>query len=615
MIQFLLLSTIAAQGSAIETIEVIGGKNLLASEPFTNVNISHIGKDDLHGASNTIADWIVQVPGVSLNGQGGLYQSYSIRGLSRWRVRTQVNGIVLLTDRRAGNSASFIDPGLLQLASVQKGPAAMLYGSEAIGGVIAMNSVQGEQDTLELGFEDTGSGRRILAITGEDNYNLAFAYRKKDRSYAPNGDQLNNGYEQFSSSVRYKHQLTDGIELNMSWLPSISKNVGKNSITYPESQVAIYPEDLHSLAQVSVKSEQWLVNVFHHYQNWDSDVLRVSKRHNLTEYQSHTLGANLYHEFNWNNLPMRAGLDWTARRGVSITDQESNLKTMADPAINTLLDGQQDNLAAFMNGIWERQNWRADFGARFDHFSADNFGVSKSDNHLSHSLSLTRQWQAHSVSLSYASAFRFPTLTELYFNGVTPRGNTVGNPQLDPETSQGVEFTYRLDGKRTETTLNLFHTRLDDYIERVKLTSGDRTYLNLEQATISGAEISTHIEVSDALSYTLGYTHQQGESDSGEPLSDIAPRKFSLSGHYAWQSFEFKSALNYQLAKHQPGSGEADLDKSLVVDLNLNWYMDENWTLRAGILNLFNRLHKTTADEDAPFHAERTIKFDLSWQI
>ncbi|MCF2906818.1 TonB-dependent receptor [Pseudoalteromonas sp. DL2-H2.2] len=615
MIQFLLLSTVALQSSAIETIEVIGGKNLLASEPFTNVNIEHLGKDDLHGASNTIADWIVQVPGVSLNGQGGLYQSYSIRGLSRWRVRTEVNGIVLLTDRRAGNSASFIDPGLLQLASVQKGPAAMLYGSEAIGGVISMNSVQGEQKTLELGVEDTGNGRRILAITGEENYNLAFAYRKKNSSHAPNGDELNNGFEQFSSSIRYNHQLADDIELNMSWLPSVSKEVGKNSVTYPENQIAMYPEDLHSLAQVSVKSDQWLVNVFHHYQNWDSDVQRIGKRHNLTEYQSHTLGANLYHEFNWDNLPMRAGLDWTARRGVSITDQETNLKATASSTFNTLLDGQQDNFAAFINGIWEQQSWRADFGTRFDHFTASNFGVSKSDTHLSHSLGLSKQWQAHSMSLNYANAFRFPTLTELYFNGVTPRGNTIGNPHLDPETSQGLELTYRVDSQQAQTTLSLFHTRLDDYIERVKLASGDRTYLNLDQASISGAEISTQVEVSDALSYTLGYTHQKGESDTGDYLSDIAPRKLSLSGRYAWQSFEFKSALNYQLAKHQPGSGETDLDKSLVVDFNVNWFVDEHWTLRAGVLNLFNRLYRTTADEDAPFHTERTIKFDVSWTI
>ncbi|ALU45546.1 TonB-dependent receptor [Pseudoalteromonas rubra] len=615
MIQVLLLSTIAAQGSAIETIEVIGGKNLLASEPFTNINISHVSKDDLRGASNTIADWVVQIPGVSLNGQGGLYQSYSIRGLSRWRVRTEVNGIVLLTDRRAGNSASFIDPGLLQLASVQKGPAAMLYGSEAIGGVISMNSVQGEQDTLEVGFEDTGNGRRILAITGEENYNLAFAYRKKERGFAPNGDELNNGYEQFSSSFRYRHAITDEIELNMSWLPSVSKNVGKNSVAYPDSQVAMYPEDLHSLAQVSVKSDQWLVNVFHHYQNWDSDVLRIGKRHNLTAYQSHTLGANLYHEFNWHELPVRAGLDWTARRGVSISDQETSIKATNEMTVNTLLDGQQDNIAAFINGIWDQQNWRVDFGARFDHFTASNFGVNKSDNHLSHSLGVTRTWQSHSVSLNYANAFRFPTLTELYFNGITPRGNTIGNPQLNPETSQGFELTYRHDHKTVKTTLNLFHTRLDDYIERVKLESGDRTYLNLDQASISGAEILTKIDVNDALSYTLGYTHQKGKSDDGDHLSDIAPRKLSISGQYAWESFEFKPALTYQLAKHQPGSGEAELDKSLVVDLNLNWYLDESWTVRAGVLNLFNRLHRTTADEDAPFHAERTVKFDVSWQI
>ena len=39
------------------------------------------------------------------------------------------------------------------------------------------------------------------------------------------------------------------------------------------------------------------------------------------------------------------------------------------------------------------------------------------------------------------TGFRFPTLSELYFNGVTPRGDTLGNPRLEPETNRALQLS------------------------------------------------------------------------------------------------------------------------------------------------------------------------------
>ena len=62
---------------------------------------------------NAVAELVAESPGVSQNGQGGLFQTYSVRGVSRQRILTLVEGMRIVSERRAGVSASFIDPLLL----------------------------------------------------------------------------------------------------------------------------------------------------------------------------------------------------------------------------------------------------------------------------------------------------------------------------------------------------------------------------------------------------------------------------------------------------------------------------------------------------------------------
>ena len=65
--------------------------------------------DKLHVPSS-LTDLINTSPSVSQNGQGGHFQNFSIRGVSRQRVRTLINDMRIVSDRRAGVSASFIEP-------------------------------------------------------------------------------------------------------------------------------------------------------------------------------------------------------------------------------------------------------------------------------------------------------------------------------------------------------------------------------------------------------------------------------------------------------------------------------------------------------------------------
>ncbi len=87
-------------------------------------------------APSTIVEALTQVPGVSENGQAGIFQVVSIRGISRQRVLNLFDGMRLTSERRAGVSGSFLDPTLIGTVDVLRGPSSSFYGSGALGGIV-----------------------------------------------------------------------------------------------------------------------------------------------------------------------------------------------------------------------------------------------------------------------------------------------------------------------------------------------------------------------------------------------------------------------------------------------------------------------------------------------
>jgi len=94
----------------------------------------------------------------------------SVRGVGGNRVAIEVDGVPASGGFAVGNFAdsgrSFVDPAFLERVEVLRGPASSLYGSDAIGGVVAMTTVMPES----LLDEDRDLGVRVASgYTGVDN--------------------------------------------------------------------------------------------------------------------------------------------------------------------------------------------------------------------------------------------------------------------------------------------------------------------------------------------------------------------------------------------------------------------------------------------------------------
>ena len=99
----------------------------------------------------------------------------SVRGVGGNRVAIEVDGVPASGGFAVGNFAdsgrSFVDPAFLERVEVLRGPASSLYGSDAIGGVVAMTTVMPE--SLLDGGRDFGV-RVASGYTGvDDGWNVA----------------------------------------------------------------------------------------------------------------------------------------------------------------------------------------------------------------------------------------------------------------------------------------------------------------------------------------------------------------------------------------------------------------------------------------------------------
>jgi iron complex outermembrane receptor protein len=614
-VAILLTATVPAVAEPqMEEIRITAQRNLLGQDLYPANNVQSIAGDGQVSLNRTVADWIERLPGVSFNGQGGLLQSYSVRGFSRWRVRTEVDGVPIITDRRAGSSASFIPPDFIDLATVQRGPGSTLYGSGAMGGVISLSSVSPKGLSISAASQSDDQQSSATVAYGEgDTIAGALSYRYANRAHDADGNALNTGFEQVAGLAKLQKDF-GGKRLSMSWLPSYGSDIGKSSATYPDQRITDYPEELHSISQLQlVGDDNWLLRFYHHYQDWEARTEQVDERTNLTAYRAHTVGGLFYRSLEYLDGQGRWGLEWVGRRGVSVKDKEFN--TQGELLFSQQqIDGDQDNIALFVNHQWNFDQLQLGGGLRYDHIDQSQRDDNRSDDQLN--LSASGNWSLDdrwTLSGELGTGFRFPSLTELYFDGVTPRGDTLGNPDLDAEKNRAVQLGLHYSGDGLSIVANTYYNDLEDYIERYRVSGELLSYRNLDDAKIWGYEVELSWQASDRWSHQLSYQWQRGEDGQGDWLADLNPPAWRYLLNWRGEVTGLDSDLTYRESRSDFGEGEQSLSSVLIWNASLHRDWGTAWRVSAYVNNILDRQYLGSADEDSPYQPGRIVGIRLQW--
>ena len=174
----------------------------------------------------------------------------SLRGLARGRTLLLIDGARVTTERRAGPSATFLDPFFLEGVEVSRGPGSVGYGSDAFGGVIHARTRKVEagapthvrlRGALGAGLPEATGGVELTHGLDEGGVVLQARYRTFDSYRSPDGEVFNSQASDRGFLGRFGHRAGSGT-FEAGWQTSLARDTGRPD-TRGEAVQTSYPEE------------------------------------------------------------------------------------------------------------------------------------------------------------------------------------------------------------------------------------------------------------------------------------------------------------------------------------------------------------------------------------
>ncbi|OKO47881.1 TonB-dependent receptor domain-containing protein [Pseudomonas sp. BTN1] len=484
-----------------------------ANTVFTRADIDRL-------QPTSVTDLLSRVPGVQVapTGGRGSLPGIFIRGTKSAQSLVLVDGQRIANTTSGDSGLQYLNVDQIERVEVLRGSRSVIYGSDAIGGVIQVftrrNAEQGLQPRLKLGFGSNQTWERSLGLSGGDEhtrFNLGASLDEtaginaSHASFPSDGDH--DAYRNQSISLNLSHSFNDELEVGFNLLDNRGKSQYDNSYGRYDGATG------QSLGQkpytdYTVSSASGYVDAKLN-DSWQS---RLELGHSENRDTKRDTLSDDYSAFN----TYRDSVNW---QNDLILDEQNSLIVGGDwyedrfHGSTTFTENSRWNRAAFVQHRFQSQWFSTELGLRRD--QNQQFG---GQNSWSGTLTLPVN-PDNDLLLSYSEGFRAPTFNDLYYPDTQ-----YSNPNLQPETSKSYELQWRsqlTDSTRLEASL--YRTDLSDAII---LDAGKPQ--NVASARINGFEAALKQEL-------FGWQGNLGLSlidprdrDSGHTLARRARRTVNL---------------------------------------------------------------------------------------
>jgi vitamin B12 transporter len=425
----------------------------------------------------------IEVAGVDLQTTGpkGQQTSLFIRGTNSNHSLIAINGISIKDHSTISGNDDLGQIGILGFDQIEiiKGPAGSIYGPDAIGGVINLQSGINFDNEIKYTLGSNNLKKQNLSLSKNVNFHVFSldVEREASDSISVAEGTENDPYVFRNYNFAYETYLNDGYVLS-------SSLIGRNNDSSLDGGGV---DDLDYTGnwqfnnkQVALKNKT-TVFVFNNAQH-----KRTYTDNNLVSTYNSNSNTFLTHKTTTvNEIDFTYGLEHVT----SDADFLINL-----PYYTSLVDASRKNTGVFFGSDYEIDGTVATFGIRYD--NADSF-----NNELTYRFGVAR----NKYRLSYSTGFKTPTVYEMY--GLDNYGFE-GNPNLFSETSKSYEIGYN-DGA---LDVALFTTSVTD-----TLTYEGSTYTNNGTSRHNGAEIQ-YTNTFGPITLVNGYTLLFTEDTNGQNL-------------------------------------------------------------------------------------------------
>lgn len=615
----------AAQSTArpAETRDIVVTGNPLGSGLFEMVSPSTqlSGRElDLRRTSS-LGETLSSEIGVSSTYFGPNASRPVIRGLDGDRIRLLQNGSGIVdASSLSFDHATAVDPIVAERIEVLRGPAALLYGGNAIGGVVnvldnriptrAIREPQGRGE-FRIGSVDRERSGAVVVEAGTGNFALhADAYRRNNRDLA---------IPDFARSSRQRALDDPALEQPRGRLPnSFNQSEGGaigGSLTWDRGYAGLSYSNTRSSygtpAEEGVKIDLrkdtiTFASEIRQVSPW-IETIKFQFNHSDYEHQEKDKDSGTVNTtFKHRGYEGRAELRHAPIGGFSgvLGTQFStlNFSALGDEAF--VPGSRSQSTAVFLFEEYRQQNWRVNFGIRSEQSRVRSegddansllgrFGAPQSRNFNAQSASLgglyslTPNW---SLAGNYAYTERTPTSYELFANGPHAATGTfeVGNPDFAKERSHAFDLALRHRAGANQWSIGVFQKRFSNYLLLAptgQTRSADGSY---EDPNTPG--LSTSGEAADLPEYqyrqvpalfrgvelggrwrameqggTLDFdakldTVRAIQSDTREALPRIPPVRLSLGALYQTGAWYFRGELQRVGAQARVADNELPTD-------------------------------------------------------
>ena len=527
----------------LDPVDVVGLRPLGIDDVTSSVTVM-TAEDLAVRRSPYVADQLRGVPGlgVSRSGSSGGLTQIRVRGAEANHTLVLLDGIEI-SDPVTGETDFGLLQGLpLDRVEVARGEHSSLYGSDAIGGVVAL-STQSEPTTsarAELGTQETyradGSVGGKLGSTQWIGAASAFSTAGIDTS---GRDDEKDGSDSYSVLGTARHDLE-----TLGTLSGLATYRRSTSQTDPDLDF----DGLLDNADRETVSDQWILGtgwavsgfgVDHQLNASFSSVERENRADGQEtdtttgERAKFSYSPAITHELENGSLDLAGLIDWESedykRRGTASSFGDPN----QTQTFETL--GVASEVRLNLNAL--------DLSASIRHDNNDGRFDDATTWRIGGAYSFT---PAVRLRASAGEGVKNPTFTELF--GFYP-GSFIGNPDLLPESSTSWEIGLDSQFGPVQTSLTYFQADLENEIYTAYTSTFASTPMNRTgDSERSGVEFAANWMVDEAVSVSASLSNISSENETG--VEEIRVPEWTGSIAINWQSqvtdgFRAGLALDY----------------------------------------------------------------------
>lgn len=567
-----------------------------SEQPVTDVvaDVSVVDRTQIErSGASSVADVLARAPGITVTRNGGPASATSVylRGAEGRFTAVFIDGVRIDSQSTGGASWNAIPLAQVDRIEVLRGPAAAIYGSDALAGVVQIFTRQGEAGffpSVRLGLATHSTRELNVALRGGAgviDYALGLASERSEGFNAqPQGNPDREGYRTESFSGRLGWQLAPGHKLEATVLDSRQKS-GFDGFTPGLDDQGL--QDLQTLGL-----------------NWSgrwSDVWSTRA--------GYTRGTDRYETTPSPYLTETQVSTWLLRNefklghGLLSVDLERREDELKNRSTTPWVTDRNQNAIALGYGM-RSAGHTLQLNARHDDDS--EFG-GQSTGSLAYGYDLTSSLRA---TVSAGTAFRVPTLFQ--------RFSIYGTPDLRAETARNLEAGLRWQSGGDRAAVVVYRNDVKDLIDYISgpgscvngVGAFAGCYGNVGQARYSGVTFSGSTQVAEVnLGGSLDLMRPKSR-ETGKRLARRAQTQATLTADTALGRWQVGGEVQHVGRRYNDAANTQPLAAYTLLNLTASTSIARDWKLLARLDNASDKEHELVQGYAT---AGRTLYLGLTW--